>query len=122
MPRDLPIGNGRVLINFDTDYRIRDIYFPHVGQENHTVGHPNRFGVWVDGKFSWVGQGWYIERKYMKEALLTDVILRNDDMKIQLECIDTVDFLDDIYLRQIKVRDLSGNNRKVRLFFHHDFH
>jgi glucoamylase len=122
MPRDLPVGNGRVLINFDTDYRIRDIYYPHVGQENQTVGHPNHFGVWVDGKFSWVGPGWYIDRKYMKEALLTDVVLRNDDLKIELHCNDVVDFLMDIYVREIKVRDLAGKDREVRLFFHHDFH
>ena len=48
MPRDLPIGTGSLLVNFDTRYTLRDIYFPHVGQENHTAGARNRFGVWVD--------------------------------------------------------------------------
>jgi len=52
MPRDLPVGNGQVLVNFDSRYFLRDFYFPHVGQENQTLGHPNRFGVWVDGWFS----------------------------------------------------------------------
>ena len=33
MPKDLPISNGNLLLNFDADYRLRDIYFPHVGQE-----------------------------------------------------------------------------------------
>ena len=51
MPRDIPIGNGSLLITFDKDYRIRDIYFPNIGMENHTEGHPFRFGVWVDGCF-----------------------------------------------------------------------
>jgi len=58
MPRDLPIGNGRVLVNFDKEYNIRDMYYPHVGQDNQTMGHPCRFGVWVDGQFAWIGQYW----------------------------------------------------------------
>ena len=61
MPRDLPVGNGTVLINFDKDYCFRDIYYPHVGQENQTIGHPSRFGVWCDGDFAWVGQEWQIK-------------------------------------------------------------
>jgi hypothetical protein len=34
MPRDIPVGNGRFLICFDQNYCIRDLSFPHVGQEN----------------------------------------------------------------------------------------
>ena len=52
--RDIPVGNGHLLVNFDDKYQIRDIYFPHVGQENHTEGFPFRFGVWAAGEFSWV--------------------------------------------------------------------
>ena len=52
--RDIPVGNGSLLVNFDDKYQIRDIYFPHVGQENHTEGFPFRFGVWADGEFSWI--------------------------------------------------------------------
>jgi len=56
MARDLPLSNGTLLIGFDLEYRIRDIYYPHVGHENHATGHLFRFGVWVDGKFSWMGR------------------------------------------------------------------
>ena len=55
MPRDIPVGNGTLLVTFDELYRIRDIYFPFVGKENHSEGHPFRFGVWADGAFSWIG-------------------------------------------------------------------
>jgi len=41
MTRDTPIGNGSLLANFDGQYHIRDIYFPHVGDENHTMGTPS---------------------------------------------------------------------------------
>lgn len=53
MPRDLPLGNGRLLITFDREYHIRDLYYPRVGGENHASGHPFRFGVWADGEFGW---------------------------------------------------------------------
>jgi hypothetical protein len=49
MPRDIPVGNGPLLVNFDLRHQLRDLYWPHVGQENHTAGHPFRFGVWVEG-------------------------------------------------------------------------
>ena len=53
MPRDLPLSNGKLLVCFDLEYRIRDVFYPHVGQENHAGGHMFRLGVWVDGAFSW---------------------------------------------------------------------
>ena len=52
MPRDLPIGNERLLVNFDADYVLRDFYYPNVGKENHAAGFPFRFGLFVDGRFS----------------------------------------------------------------------
>ncbi|MEM7682724.1 MAG: glycoside hydrolase family 15 protein [Planctomycetota bacterium] len=48
MPRDIPVGNGQMLVCFDGHYRIRDLYYPHVGQENHLGGGPCRFGVFAD--------------------------------------------------------------------------
>jgi glucoamylase len=120
MPRDLPVGNGNVLINFDEKYRVRDIYYPHVGQENQTVGRVNHFGIWADGQFAWV-QDWQIERKYCKEALVTDVTLRHDKLKLEVRVHDMVDYQSDFFVREFHVKDLSGQNRDVRLFFHQDF-
>src|SRR5205823_3920832 len=31
MARDLPIGNGNRMANFDHEYNIRDVYYPHLG-------------------------------------------------------------------------------------------
>jgi glucoamylase len=122
MPRDLPVGNGTVLVNFDSDYNLRDIYYPFVGKENQTVGHVNRFGVWVDGQFSWVGPDWHIDRNYLAETLVTDVQLRNDRLGVEITVHDAVDFFLWVLIRQITVKDLRGRSREVRLFFHHDFH
>ena len=39
MPRDIPVGNGRLLVTFDNRYQIRVVYFTPVGQANHDPGH-----------------------------------------------------------------------------------
>lgn len=123
MPRDIPIGNGSLLVSFDSRYRLRDLYWPHVGQENHTAGHPFRFGVWVDGAFSWVGdEAWERSLDYAGDTLVTQVVLRHPGLALWLTCQDAVDFHEDLYLRRIDVHDESGRDRRVRLFFAHDFH
>ena len=72
MPRDIPVGNGFLLVNFDQSYQLRDLYWPHVGQENHTLGHPFRFGVWVDGQFSWFSDpGWHRTLDYADNTVVS---------------------------------------------------
>jgi len=120
--RDIPVGNGKLLVNFDDKYQIRDIYFPHVGQENHTEGFPFRFGVWVDGDFSWVfSNDWVRVLKYLPETLVTDVALTNETFGIEMVCNDTVASHDNIFLRKIRVNNLCDTGRGVRIFLHHDF-
>ena len=94
MPRDLPIGNGQLLINFDAEYRIRDVYYPFVGKENHAGGHVFRFGVMVNQKFRWVGkqEGWEIQLGYEADTLLTQVRLHHKELGVTLHLQDCVDF------------------------------
>jgi len=120
MPRDIPVGNGRVLVNFDRDYQVRDIYYPHVGKENQAGHGPCRMGVWTDGQFSWMGPEWDKTLRYREDTLVTDVVARNDRLGIELHFADCVDFEEPVFVREIRVRDLRGAGRDVRLFFHHD--
>jgi GH15 family glucan-1,4-alpha-glucosidase len=122
MPRDIPVSNGNLLVNFDLEYRIRDIYFPWIGQENHTRGHEFRLGVWADGAFSWMGPEWQKSLRYRDDSLVTDVLLTHEGLGLTLRCHDAVDVQLDVYARQIEVTDLEGRPRDVRLFFSHDFH
>lgn len=120
--RDIPVGNGRLLVNFDDKYQIRDVYFPHVGQENHTEGFPFRFGVWVGGEFSWTASDdWDRRLDYLPETLVTHVTLENDRLQVSLVCNDTVASHDDVYLRRIIVKNGAETRREIRLFLHHDF-
>ncbi|MBE9566548.1 MAG: glycoside hydrolase family 15 protein [Proteobacteria bacterium] len=121
MPRDLPIGNGTLLVNFDRDYQVRDIYYPHLGLENHSDGRPFRVGVWCEGEFAWLGPGWQIDRHYREESLVTDVVARNDALGLELAFNDAVDFHEPVLVRSVKVRNLQDRPREVRVFFYHDF-
>ncbi len=122
MPKDIPVSNGNLLFNFDSDYQIRDVYFPLIGQENHSKGDPFRFGVWVDGRCSWMGPEWEKDLRYHDNSLVTNVLLRNTAIGLELHCHDVVDIDLNVYIKKVEVKDLQGKERHVRLFFSHDFH
>ncbi len=120
--RDIPVGNGSLLVTFDNKYQIRDVYFPHVGQENHTEGFPFRFGIWADGEFSWIFEDdWERELCYLSETLVTNVKLTNEKLGIEIVCNDTVASHENIFLRRVHVSNLRDVNREIRVFLHHDF-
>jgi GH15 family glucan-1,4-alpha-glucosidase len=120
MPRDLPLGNGKVLVAFDGDYRLRELCYPHVGCENHVRGALCRFGVFVDGAFTWIerARGWDLAMRYQPDTLGTDVQCRHTGMGLLLSCSDCVDFHENLYLRHVVVHNQRSVARQVRLFFH----
>lgn len=121
MPRDLPIGNGRLLVAFDRTYTLRDVYYPRVGQENHTQGRPNRFGVWCDGEFAWVSDPvWERELRYEEATLVTAVTLRHSQLGLRLQCSDAVALEYDLWIREVRVFNERSCPRVVRLFLHFD--
>ena len=122
MPRDLPLSNGRLLVAFGRDYVIRDVYFPHVGKENHATGHPFRFGVWVEGRFAWMGAEWHPRMRYDGDSLVTGVTARHEELGLTLACSDAVDFFENVLVRRVVVGNETDRAREVRVFFHHDFH
>ncbi|MCI0887388.1 MAG: glycoside hydrolase family 15 protein [Chloroflexi bacterium] len=123
MPRDLPLSNGRLLVNFDSDYNLRDICYPRVGRSNHSRRRKSRTGVWVDNaRFSAIdGRDWKKEMDYDGDSLATRVILTNDKLMLRLECRDVVDMAADVFLRKIEVSSWSNYPRDIKLFFHYDF-
>ena len=123
MPRDLVIGNGSLLVNFDGNYCLRDFYFPRVGRDNNTVGHLNRVGIWVSGRFSWLHEaGWERRMGYLPDTLVTDVRLVHRELGVSLQCHDAVDAEETIFLRSIEVTNHADHPREVRLLFCQDFH
>ncbi len=123
MPRDLPIGNGSLLVAFDSKYRIRDLYWPHVGQGNHSSGHPFRTGFWVEQEFRWLEDDrWSCELDYEQGTLISHVILRHPDLKISVEAADGVDFHENLLVRRFLITNDADHEREIHVFFHQDFH
>lgn len=123
MPRDIPVSNGKLLVTFDSQFHIRDFFYPHPGRENQSGGSPFRFGVWADGAFSWVSSDeWVRKLEYLEETLVTKVQLQCDRLGIEMQVNDTVDFFEDALIRRVEVHNLWPQPREVKLFFHQDFH
>jgi GH15 family glucan-1,4-alpha-glucosidase len=123
VPRDLPLSNGRLLANFDPSYNLRDLYWPHVGYRNHTDGHVNHTGIWVDGAFSWFNDdNWQRDLLYERETLVTRVTLQHPQLQLTVVFNDAVDFDRDLFIRRAEVTNGADHPREVRLFFHHDWH
>ena len=121
MPRDLPIGNGALLVAFDSQYRLADFYYPRVGMENQ-VGAKFRMGIFCDGGLHSTDEdAWQRTLDYLRDTLVTDVQLQNDAVGIRIRCYDAVDPDANVYVRKIVVRNLRDDAREVKLFLHHDF-
>lgn len=121
MPRDLSIGNGSLLIAFDSQYRLADCFYPHVGMENHAASR-FRFGAWADGVLRWVEDApWRRTLHYLRDTLVTDVLCENETAGLRIRCYDAVDVDADVFVRKMVVRNLREEERTIKLFLHHDF-
>jgi glucoamylase len=128
MPRDIPVGNGRLLVTYDNRYQIRDVYFPHVGQENHAGASaaPQATGPGAHahpkGQLFWTSDpGWTIHQRYLRDTLTTSVSLDHADLRLALYCNDAVDFHRNVMIRRVKIKNLAAHDRVVRLIHHQDF-
>ncbi len=122
MPRALCVGNGNLQVNIDNDINVRDMFYPLVGMENHVSGHFCRFGVWVDGRFSWIDASWNKRFSYKKDSLVTNVSLKKLDLQLELQVEDAVHHFHDIFVRKVTAKNTAEKEREVRLFFSHDLH
>lgn len=100
MPRPLVIGNSKMLINFDDKLRMRDLYYPYVGQLNHVGDHYCKIGIWVDEKFNWLeDDDWKRELRYQSDSLVTNVHTTNDRLQLDMLIEDGIHQRETIYLR-----------------------
>ncbi len=122
MPKEIVVGNGRMVLALDNRMRVRDFFYPHVGLENHLVGHEFKTGVWVNGSFIWLGDNWDIMMKYLPETLVSNCLAKSKKLEVELEISDAVHSYLDVYLKKVAVTNVSDVKREVKLFFSHDFH
>lgn len=111
-----------MLVDLDDKARVRDLYYPYVGQENHVNGKMHKLGIWVDEQFSWFdSDDWQRSLAYKKEMLVTDIVGRNESLGIELHLNDAVHYAKNIFIRKVTVTNLTKKRREVRLFFHQRF-
>lgn len=122
MARSYVLGNGNILVCLDKHARIKDFYYPYVGQENHVHGIPHKFGIWCNGTFSWFdAPEWEKQLSYEKETLVGNVTASNTELGLTLSINDCVLHDRNIYVKKIVVTNTSDQPKEVRLFFHQNF-
>ena len=121
MPRSLVLGNGNALVGFDANYSLRDVYFPRVGDANHTMGNLCRTGFFVDGRFAWLTDGaWVRKLGYAQDSLVGDVTLSHPGLGITAHFEDYIDLARNWFVRGVEVtadRPFSA----CSAFFHYDW-
>lgn len=123
MPRSIVLGNGKLQVNFDVNYVVRDLFFPHVGQENHFAGERCRTGFWSNGRFAWEEDPvWERQIGYLEDTLVSEVRLFHPEWGLQLVFNDTVDLDRAILFRRLTATNNAEEEQEVRAFFHYDFH
>ncbi|OIO54673.1 hypothetical protein AUJ46_02520 [Candidatus Peregrinibacteria bacterium CG1_02_54_53] len=123
MPKSLIIGNGQVLAAFDAQLQLRDLYFPHVGMEDHTgYGNVHRTGIFVEGRgMKWFSDpSWNIEPQYRLDSLVGESKLRNDALGLELIAEDYVHPFYNILIRNFRVRSTDNQEKKIRFYFNHN--
>src|ERR1700694_4145053 len=104
VPRSLVIGNGNVLVGFDANYAVRDIYFLRVGGTNQTMGSVCRTGFFMGGRFAWIEDaGWERQLGYAEDSLVTAVTLKNTRLGITVKFEDFVDLARNWFIRNVEV-------------------
>ena len=122
MPRSLVLGNGNSLVGFDATYSVRDIYYPRVGDANHTMGNVCHVGFFVDGRFAWLEDGaWQRQLAYVEDSLVSDVTLSHPGLGITVNFEDYIDLARNWFIRNVSLTSAAGFKIGTA-FFHYDWY
>ena len=119
MVRFLPLGNGRLLVNFDRDMNLIDFYYSKSQGENHG-GRPFRFGISVNDSFHWVDSTLAKNVDYVDHTMIGkwDFSLKGVDFSTE----NFVDIYEDVYVRRITASNNSGEAVDLKYYFHQNFY
>lgn len=118
MVRFLPLGNGRLLVTFDSDMNLMDFYYSKTQSENHG-GHPFRTGVLVNGKFTWVDRHIIKDADYLDHTAIGRIYFNHEN--IEFTSYNAVYPYSDIFLRRVSMKNNNPIPAHVSLFFHQNF-
>jgi len=114
-------GNQRILLTVDETGNWTNLYYPYAGQYQHA--RDVKLGLFdeKDGSFSWLGEDratWTVEQRHGDHTNTAVTVYRNPD-NVEVKVTDMVHSNHDLIIRKIEVKDLSGENRKLRVFCYH---
>src|SRR3989344_1294963 len=120
MPRSITLGNGHMLVGFDTRGQIRDFYFPYVGLENHIgVDHLHRIGIFADGRLVWLSDPEFSIAIDCDETAAGKIIAHSNALQLTLRLTDVVYNEKNILVREVIIENLRAEKRTVKVFFAH---
>lgn len=122
MPKAYTTGNGNLLAGFDEHARLRDLYFPHVGQENH-VGDDliHRLAVRVDGETHFISDDFSVQTACSPDTLAGTAVAENEDLGITIRFRDVVYNETDVLVRTVTVDNHLDRPREITMFFCQEF-
>ncbi|MDP3645979.1 MAG: glycoside hydrolase family 15 protein [bacterium] len=124
MSRSIVLSNGELCVALDHRAEVRDIYYPHVGLEDHVRGHYiHRVGVWVEGSIAWLSEdtAWEISILCEEESLASRVVARHPRLQVELTFKDIVYNERPVFFRRVTVKNTSDRKREIKLYFGHQF-
>lgn len=124
MSRSIVLSNQELCVALDENGLVRDIYYPHVGLEDHVRGHYiHRIGVWVDGRMAWFGRdpNWNIQVGCETDALASTITATHCELNVELVFKDIVFSEKPIFIRRVTVTNGGDVNRVIKVYFGHEF-
>ncbi len=123
MPKAFTLGNGNMMIGLDQQGQVYDVYYPHIGLENHTAGHlVHKIGVHVDGSISWLDDGsWEIDVTSTRDTMSSTVTALHKIKNVKLQFEDVVYNEKNIFIRKITVHNVLSTKRTIKLYINHQF-
>jgi len=110
-----------MMLNFDEDLNLRDLYWPYGGFENHGDGNRSGCGVFAEGRLSWLSAPeWEKKLGYLPETPITSIGAVNHNMGLELRINDALHPAEDFYLKRILVRNLREYPREIKIIFYQD--
>lgn len=120
--RDIVLGNGTMMLSFDKDLSLRDLYWPYGGFENHGDGNRTSFGIYADEHFSWLfSPDWEKDLGYLCDTPITNIKAVNNRLDLELTINDAIHWAEDVYLKRIVIKNLRDHPREVKVIFYQDF-
>lgn len=124
MARTSILSNGELCIGLDEHGLVHDFYYPYVGLDNLTTARSmhHKIGLWIDGEFSWIdSEDWEIEINVHTDMLVSTLTARSERFGIEYYGHAFVDVHQDVFCRQIEIRNFHDERREIRLFMHQVF-